>query len=113
MNKFLSMPTLWLIAACVAGMIAHVFKKAMRGELGVGGTNPFKLPFYRGMYSYLLLEKPGHTAAAFLTCLAACLGIVATGQIEMLKPHIIIALGFTTGWACNSGINQGQPGGTA
>ena len=106
MKEFVTLATLWFILACLTGMLSHTAKKAMRGELGIP-SNPFQLRFYSALHNFLFVDQPGYTVAAFFTCIAACFAIVAAGQIETLATHIVVALGFTTGWTCNSGINTG------
>lgn len=97
-----------LVAASLVGMLCHVAKKALRGELGVASTNPFQLMFYVLLYRYLFVQNPGATVAAVLTAIAACMAIVAAGTLEALKLWPIAGLGFTTGYTCNSIANKGS-----
>ncbi len=107
MNAYLNSQAVILIACALIGMLCHVAKKAMRGELGVASTNPFQIQFYILLFKYLFVQNPGSSGAAVLTMLAACFGVIGIGQIEAMPVNVIAALGFTTGWAANSAMNKG------
>lgn len=110
MTAYISEKALILILAGLIGMVCHIAKKAMRGELGVASTNPFQIAFYVLLWKFIFTQNPGASMAAVLTLISICLGIVALGQIESLPMNVVAALGFTTGWASNSAANKGGGG---
>jgi hypothetical protein len=91
MTELITPGMVLLFVSSVAGTFAHYVNLRLRGDTKVGPIG-------------YLIETPGFTIATFIALIAADLGLVAVGQIENSTPHVIAALGFTTGWALDSGI---------
>jgi hypothetical protein len=91
LGPYITSAELVLLTAALVGLLAHFLVKRFRGEITAS------------LFRYLV-EQPGFTVATIISIVAACLGIVATGQLENLAPHLTVALGFGTGWTLDSAI---------
>lgn len=92
-GKYITEGEVVLVCAALLGAICHFLNKRWRGEID-------------GSLWHYMVVTPGLTCATILAILAACLVVVAVGQIEAMRPHMIVALGFGIGWTLDSGIAQ-------
>ena len=80
----------------VLGMLAHYAKKWGKGE-------------YKGsLFSYMFTDCPKATLAAVLTYTGAAATIMATGTLAGMDVATVGALGFTTGYAIDSSVNNAK-----
>ncbi len=95
-----------LYIAAFAGMFAHFAKKLLRDELPRvhhdGGFRKWTCHLWR----YLAVDYPQHTAAAILTVIGACMGVMALGQLHTQPIYMVIGIGFGCGWVIDSGVNR-------
>jgi hypothetical protein len=89
-----------LVLAALAGLLLHYVSKHNRGEID-------------DTLSEYLCDHPGYTLSTLLTILASCFGVVATGQLDTMALHIVVAFGFGIGWTCDSAITPKALGGRA
>lgn len=83
-----------LIASALLGAFSHWLKKILRD--GMPGS-PIDY----------LVSNPMHTYGMFSATLAACAALGATGVVAGSSLWMCAALGYTTGWTCDSAINKG------
>lgn len=89
-----------LIAAGCLGQFLHYAKKAMRGQLWGGDTepNPFTLGFWRDFWSYLFIDHPGATAAAFIASAGSAFVLGNTViDVEAASTMKLLIAGAATG----------------
>ncbi len=80
--------------AGIIGMLGHYTKKWARGQ-------------YAGnLWAYLFADHPRASVAAFITYTAAAAGVLATASLDGMTLAQVAALGFTTGYAIDSAVNQ-------
>jgi len=76
------------------GMLAHYTKKWAKGE------------YLGNLWAYLYADHPRATLYAVLSYVGVAAAVVSTGQLDGLKLGTLAALGFTTGYACDSAMNS-------
>jgi len=95
-------------SGCI-GMFLHYAKKAMRGQLWQGNTepNPFKLQFWTDFYLYMIVEHPGATAAAVIASAGSAFVLANTMiDVETATPLKLIIAGTATGFIADSTMNR-------
>lgn len=100
-----------LIAAGCLGQFLHYAKKAMRGQLWGGDTepNPFTLGFWRDFWSYLFIDHPGATAAAFIASAGSAFVLGDTViDVEAASTMKLLIAGAATGYIADSVANNGS-----
>lgn len=98
-----------LIAAGCLGMFLHYTKKAMRGQLWHGDTepNPLRLQFWSDFYLYLVVEHPGATAAAVVASAGSAFVLANTViDVETATPLKLVIAGTATGYIADSVTNN-------
>ncbi|RCS59708.1 hypothetical protein [Parvibium lacunae] len=80
--------------AGMVGMLAHFYKKKMRGEIA------------GNLADYLVRDHADATLLMLLTFAGTAATMWLTGQLVM-SDGALIALAFNSGWAIDSGVNKG------
>jgi hypothetical protein len=83
----------WFFVAGLGGLLAHYVSARARGEIN------------SNLFVYLFVDHPGWTIATVLSLVAADFAAVATLGLEELKLSTVVASGFTSGWAIDSGVS--------
>lgn len=98
-----------LVGAGCLGMFLHYAKKAMRGQLWHGDTepNPLRFQFWEDFYLYLVVEHPGATAAAVFASAGTALVLANTViDVETASPLKLVITGAAAGYIGDSVGNR-------
>ncbi len=98
-----------IVAGCL-GMFLHYAKKAMRGQLWQGDTepNPFRAQFWRDFWDYLVVDHPGATAAALIASIGSAFVLGNTViDVETASVLKLVISGAATGYIADSVANNG------
>lgn len=80
----------------ILGAAVHWAKKATRGEVT---WNPM---------DYWLADHPGHTGFFAGALVASIWVVVFSDSLTGMQAHMVVASGFTLGWALDSAVNKGN-----